>query len=64
MSNITRSQRESRAFALTMATGGFGVATVVLVVLSIVGVAGFGLAVLCALIAAGCWFGLRRTLGS
>jgi hypothetical protein len=62
MSNITRSQRESRAFALTMATGGFGVATVVLLVLSVVGVAGFGLVVLCAIVAAVCWLALRRTL--
>lgn len=46
MSNLTRRDRESRAFALTMTTGGLGLATVVTFVLSIVGVAGFGLFVL------------------
>jgi len=62
MSNITRSQRESRAFALTMATGGLGVAAVVLVVLAVVGIASWGIAILCAIVAAVCWIALRRTL--
>lgn len=43
MSNITRRQRESRAFALTMSTGGFGLASVVTFALLIFGVGSFGL---------------------
>jgi hypothetical protein len=43
MSNITRRQRESRAFALTVSTGGFGHATVVTFALLIFGVGSFGL---------------------
>jgi hypothetical protein len=35
MSNLTRSQRESRAYALILTTGGFGVASVVVFVLAI-----------------------------
>jgi len=62
MSNITRRQRESRAFSLIMATGGFGVLAVVLVVLSIVGIGSFGFAVLAALVAVACYLVLRRTL--
>jgi hypothetical protein len=42
MSNLSRRDRESRAFALTMASGGLGIATVVTFVLTIVGVASFG----------------------
>ena len=60
---LTRSQREQRAFALTMATGGFAVATVVLAVLAIVGIGGFGLVVLAAIATALFGFLLRRSLG-
>ncbi len=42
MSNLSRRDRESRAFALTMTTGGLGIATVVTFVLTIAGVASFG----------------------
>ncbi len=42
MSNLSRRDRESRAFALTMTSGGLGLATVVTFVLTIVGVASFG----------------------
>lgn len=59
----TRSQREQRAFVLTMATGGFAVATVVLAVLAVIGIGGFGLVVLAALATALCGFGLKRSLG-
>ena len=62
MSNITRSQRESRAFGLTVATGGFAVATVVLLVLAIFGVGSLGLVILCALVTAALFLWLRRTL--
>jgi hypothetical protein len=46
MSNLTRRDRESRAFALTMTSGGLGLASVVTFVLAIAGVASFGLFVL------------------
>jgi hypothetical protein len=62
MSNITRSQRESRAFALVVATGGFSIATVVLAVLAVVGIGGFGLVILSAIIATVCYVVLRSTL--
>lgn len=62
MSNITRTQRESRAFSLIVATGGFGVAAVVLVVLSIVGIGSLGFAVLAAIVAVVCYLMMRRTL--
>jgi hypothetical protein len=62
MANITRSQRESRAFALTMASGGFGVATVVALVLTVAGVVSFGLVLLLAVLAVASYLLLRRTL--
>jgi hypothetical protein len=46
MSNLSRRDRESRAFALTMTSGGLGLATVVTFVLAVAGVASFGLFVL------------------
>jgi hypothetical protein len=60
----SRRQREQRAYALTLATGGFAVATVVLAVLAIVGVGGFGFAVLAAIVTAFCAVALRRSVGS
>jgi hypothetical protein len=62
MSNITRTQRESRAFSLILASGGFGVAAVVLIVLSIVGIGSFGFGVIAAVIAVVLYLMLRRTL--
>lgn len=62
MSNLTRRERESRAYALTLTTGGLGVASAVLLVLSIVGAGSFGLFLLCALLAAGSFALLRRTM--
>ena len=62
MSNLTRRERESRAYALTLSTGGFGVASVALLVLSIVGVGSFGLFLLAAILTAGSFVMLRRTL--
>jgi len=52
MANITRRERESRAYKLTLASGGFSVAAVVLFVTAIVGATSFGLFLL-ALVAAG-----------
>ena len=63
MSNLTRSQREARAYRLTLATSGGAVATAVLLVLSIVGAVGFGLVVLVALLTAVCGWLLRRSVG-
>jgi hypothetical protein len=60
--SLSRSQREQRAYRLTLATGGAAVATVVVFVLSIVGVTSFGFALLLALITAALGYGLKRTL--
>ena len=60
---MTRSQREARAFRLVVATGAGAVATVTLLVLSIVGVVGFGLVLLVGLLTAVCAWLLRRTVG-
>lgn len=62
MSNLTRRERESRAYALTLASGGFGVATVVLLVLAVVGAGTGGLAFFTALAAVLSVVLLRRTL--
>lgn len=64
VSNLTRSQREKRAYQLTIASGGGGLATVVVFLLMIVGHAGFGLFLLLALFTAACVYGLRRVTGS
>ena len=63
MSNLTRRQRESRAFQLTIASGGGAVATAVTFILWIVGAVGFGLVFLLAAFTAVCAFAMRRTLG-
>ncbi|MCW3041136.1 MAG: hypothetical protein JWM31_3041 [Solirubrobacterales bacterium] len=62
MSNITRRQRESRAFALTMTTGGLGLATVVTFVLTVIGVAGFGLFLLLLIATGASLVALRSTM--
>jgi len=59
---MTRSQRERRAYQLTLATGAAGLATVVVVVLAIVGIASFGFAFLLAVLTALLGFGVKRTL--
>jgi hypothetical protein len=58
----SRRKREARAYRLTLATGGFGLATLVVLVLSIVGVASFGLAVLLAVITAVLAWATKRTV--
>lgn len=60
---MSRSRRESRAYTLTLATGGGALASLVLGVLWIAGVAGFGIFFLVAAITAVSYFMLRRTLG-
>lgn len=64
MANLTRRDRERRAYALTLVGSGAGVATVVFLVLAIVGVTSLGPAVLAALVAAGAAFGFSRTVKS
>lgn len=64
MANITRRERESRAYKLTIASGGFSVASVVLFVTALVGVTSFGLFVLSILAAAASVFALRKTVGT
>lgn len=64
MANLTRRQKEKRAYTLALVGGGAGVATAVFLVLAIIGVTGIGLAILTAIIAAAAAFGLRRTVGS
>ena len=61
-SNLSRKEREGRAYSLVLATGGLAVLTLVLVVLAIAGVVGFGFAILTALLTAGGAVLLRRTL--
>ena len=60
---VSRRQREQRAYYLVLATGGFALAAAVVLVLSIVGIASFGLFLLLAILAALSGWLLRRTLG-
>jgi hypothetical protein len=59
---MSRSDRERRAYRLTLATGGLGVVAVLGLVLAIVGVVGLGVPVLAAVAAAVCGLLLRRTI--
>jgi uncharacterized membrane protein YjjP (DUF1212 family) len=61
-SRMTRAQREQRAYRLTLATGGAGLATVAVLVLAFFGIGSFGAAFVLALLTAGLGFGLKRTL--
>ena len=60
---MTRRQREQRAYQLTLATGVLTVAAVVGFLLAVVGVVGFGLPILAAILAVVAGLLLRRTLG-
>jgi len=60
---MSRRQREQRAYYLVLASGGLAVAAVVVLVLSIVGVASFGLFIILAVLAAIAGYMLKRTLG-
>ena len=62
-SQLTRRDRESRAFALTLATGGGGVATVATFVLAVLGAAGWGLFFILLVATVVLLSLLRRTLG-
>jgi hypothetical protein len=59
---LTRKQRETRAYRLTLATGGFGVVGVVTLVLAVVGVMSFGIPFLAIVLAALSGWMLRNTL--
>ena len=61
-SRPSRRQREARAYRLTLATGGFGVATLAVLVLTIVGVTSFGLFLLLAVITAALAFATKRSV--
>jgi hypothetical protein len=59
---VSRRKREQRAYYLVLTTGGLALAAVVVLVLSIVGIANFGLFILLAVLAAVAGYLLRRTL--
>jgi hypothetical protein len=61
-SGLSRKQREDRAYKLTLATGGTGVATIAVLVLSVINSTFFALAFLLALITAGLGYWLKQTL--
>ncbi len=59
----SRGQREKRAYQLTLATAAAGMATVVVLVLAVVGIASFGTAFLLALLTAAGGYAVKRTVG-
>ena len=59
---VSRSTRERRAYQLTVVGGTAGAVLVVGLVLAIVGVIGFGIPVLAAIVAAICFVLFRRTV--
>ena len=61
-SSLSRKDREGRAYTLVLATGGFALITVVLVLLAVFTSMGLGPAVIAALLAGGSGLMLRRTL--
>lgn len=63
MGQLTRTQKESRAYTLVLVTGGASVVTVALLALAIFGVVGVGLPILTAAIAVIAFLLLRRTIG-
>ncbi len=64
MANLTRREKEKRAYTLTVVGGGAAVATVAFFVLAVVGILSFGPAILAAIVAIAAAFGFRRTVGS
>jgi hypothetical protein len=64
MANLTRRQKEQRAYSLALVGGGAGIATAVFLVLAVIGITSLGPAILAAIVAAAAAFGLRRTVGS
>ena len=62
MSNLSRRQRESRAFSLVAVGGGAAVVAVVALVLAIAGVIGSGLFFLAVIVAIACWLLFRQSV--
>ena len=62
-SGLSRNARERRAFQLVVAGGLAGAVAVVTFILAVVGIGGFGVPVLAAIIAAICIMIFRRTVG-
>ena len=60
---LTRRQREQRAYRLAMAGGGAGALAVVTGLLALVGVLGWGLPLVAALVAVACFLAFRSTVG-
>lgn len=67
MSNLSkrppRRELEKRAYRFGLATAGAGLATVVVLVLAVAGIASFGTAFLLALLTAAFGYGFKRTVG-
>jgi hypothetical protein len=63
MANLTRRDKEKRAYTLALVGGGAGIATVVFLVLGVVGIMGLGPAIIAAIVAIAAYFGFRRTVG-
>jgi hypothetical protein len=64
MANLTRRDKEKRAYSMALVGGGAGIATVVFAVLAVVGIFSFGPAIFAAIVAIAAYFGFRRTVGS
>ena len=63
-SRPTRKQREQRAYRLVLAGGTAGVIAAVGLILAAVGVIGFGIPLIAAIVAAVCFVLFRRTVGT
>jgi putative flippase GtrA len=63
MSNLTRRQRERRAFQLVSVGGTASAVAVVTLVLAIAGVMGAGVFVIATIVAIACFLLFRRTVG-
>ena len=64
MGRLSRREREKRAYSLTLVSGGAALATVVFLLLWVIGVTSFAPVLLAAVIAAGAGFLLRGTMRS
>ena len=61
-SGLSRNARAGRAYTLVNVTGGLLIATVVLLVLAVLGIVGGGWAILAGVLTVGSGLALRRTL--
>jgi len=59
---LTRKQKEQRAYLSGLVAGGGALATAVTLVLSIIGVIGFGIVLLCAIVAVVAGLIFKRTV--